>query len=390
MFSKYVMSQLDKDTKFNRDAYLKICYEDLCNYNKTILRYDDNHNLIKDDICERKVYDDIKQTVDNLMPKDKQPSDLEKASLIYKWVSENISYDYDSMKLPSMATQDAFCAFKYRKAVCAGYTCLVQIMMKIADIPCGYISSIANANGNGQNKELNVNIKDYKGNKASHAFNVVYLRGSDEQRTGWTLVDSTWASCELRKANILNNKDKIFETFFPALNKNKTFDRANESLMRVKDHQIKCVKCDGNSSNHSVSFGDDKIFMVTDGATLKLMYIPRGPLIADWESDSESEDEDNVSEKKPKYTMVISNEVSQFKVPIFFCDNKQAFNYAKEVIVEGDVEIDFRESENDILNEIKGKLNFEKSNKYKFDEKDRNKVLDKITDEEVFDFRENS
>ena len=66
--------------------------------------------------------------------------------------------------------------------------------------------------------------------------------------------------------------------------------------------------------------------------------------------------------------------------------DKEREKRREEIKVEGNVEIDFNESKSDILKEIKDKLNFEKSNKYKFDEKDKNKVLDKVTDKEVFDF----
>lgn len=44
-----------------------------------------------------------------------------------------------------MATQNSFCTFKYKKVVCAEYACLLQMMMKLANIPlCEYVLSIAN------------------------------------------------------------------------------------------------------------------------------------------------------------------------------------------------------------------------------------------------------
>lgn len=389
IFSEYVMEELDQRTKTGTDAYVRIFDENICNYKKTILRYDDNHNLIEDSICERSTYDDIKKTVENLMSKTDKSNDLEKASAIYKWIAENIRYDYDSENFLTMATQDAFCAFKYKKAVCAGYACLLQIMMKMANIPCGYVSSIANSKTNSQNKELNVDIKNDGQNKASHAFNVVYLKDGTEQRTGWTLIDSTWASNGLCQSNGQNNVNKILETFFPALNKKTSFKSANYSIMNMRDHQIKCVKCNSNNLDYSVDYGDDKIWMTSDELNLKLMYIPRGPQMSidDMESDdSDDEEIDKEIKSKKEYKIIIPGNLSKFKIPIFFSDNLEKFQLATTVFIEGDVELDFNESKNDILDEIKDKLNFEKSNKYKFDEKDKNKVLDKVTGKEIFDF----
>lgn len=380
------MEELDRKTKISTEIYSRIFDENICNYEKTISRYDDSHNLIEDIICERDVYDDIKKTVYSLIYGIDESNEFEKASVIYKWVAENINYDHDSEKFSEMATQNVFCTFKYKKAVCSGYACLLQMMMKLANIPCGYVSSIANLKTSSQNKELNVDIKNNGENKASHAFNVIYLKDGTDNRTGWTLIDSTWASNKLHYPNSQIDKNKIFEEFFPALNKNKSFKSANDILMNMKDHQIKCVKCDSNNLEYSVCYGDDKICMTSDGLNFKLMYVPAGPKISDIESDSESENEDDVGALKSKYTIAISNELSKFKVPVFFYDNLQAFKYATKVIVEGDVEIDFKESKKAILDEIKDILSFEKSNKYKFDEKDSNKVLDKVTGKEVFDF----
>ncbi len=383
MFSEYVIEQFDQITKKSKGSYVEIFDDDICNYEKTIFRYDDRHSLIEDSICEREVYNDIKKTVDSLISKIDKSNDLEKASVIYKWVAENINYDHDSQELPEMATQNAFCAFKYKKAVCAGYSCLLQMMMKLANIPCGYVSSIANSKTNRQNKELNVDIKNYEKDRVAHAFNVIYLKDETNQRTGWTLIDSTWASDKLHQPNSLKDKNEIFEKFFPALNKNTSFKDANEILINMKDHKIKCIKCNSDILNCSVSYGNDNIWMTSDESNLKLMYIPWGPQIS---MDSDDEDIEEEIKSSNEYKIIITEDLSKFKVPIFFYKNEEAFNYAKEVIIEGNVEIDFNESKSNILKEIKDKLNFEKSNKYKFDEKDKNKILDKVTGEEVFDF----
>ena len=87
------------------------------------------------------------------------------------------------------------------------------------------------------------------------------------------------------------------------------------------------------------------------------------------------------------YSIEISDGLSRFDVPIFFKYEENRFYTATEIIVEGNVEIDFNKCDKDILDDIKDKLNFDESNRYKFDEKDKNIIVDRKSGEEVFNFR---
>ena len=114
------------------------------------------------------------------------PEKMRLADAIYRWAAENILYDFETYDIVdkdangSQATwkpQDAYFVFKTKKGVCEGYARLTNLMMRIAGIPCMYVSSICGKD-------------DY----CAHAFNAVYINDDVNGRHGWTLVDPTWAS----------------------------------------------------------------------------------------------------------------------------------------------------------------------------------------------------
>ncbi len=355
IFSEYVIDKLNK-SKLDLAESLKVNSSKLSTCFKEVRVYDDDKKqLIKDSIVEQEVYKDIKETVDKLVAEIDENDNVKRASAIYEWISKNIKYDYYSEKISKsedMATQSAFCAFKYKKAVCDGFSQLLQMMMRLAKIPCKYILSISH--------------KNPKTNEVSnHAFNVIYL--NDGQRTGWTLLDSTWASCALHDKNKHDDDSEILNKFFPALDNNKSFKESNMSIMSMESHKIQHIG-DDYSIKQSEKFGDDEILMSSYIGDLRLVYIP-GPL-----------------KRSNGFSIIVSNELSKFNIPIFFKYEEYRFYTAPEIIVEGNVEIDFNKCNKDILDDIKDKLNFDRSNKYKFDEKNKNIVVDKTSGEEVFNF----
>lgn len=354
-FSEYVLDRLNS-SKLDLYESLKVDSTEFSTCFKEVRVYDDDKKqLIEDNIVEKEVYKDIKETVDKLVSGIDKKSDTEKAAAIYGWVAKNIQYDYYSEKVSKseeMATQSAFCAFKYKKAICDGFSRLLQMMMRLAGIPCKYVLSILQKN-------------DTTNQVGNHAFNVIYL--NDGQRTGWTLLDSTWASCALHDKNKQDDDSEILNKFFPALDKNKSLKESNTSIMNMKSHKIQHIG-DDYSIKQSEKFGDDEILMCSYIGNLRLMYIP-GRL-----------------KRSNGYSIEISDGLSKFDVPIFFKYEQNRFYTSSEIIVEGNVEIDFNKCDKNILDDIKDKLNFDGSNKYKFDEKDNNRVLDKNSGNLVFDF----
>lgn len=395
IFSNYVMNKLDEEGESKIYSESKVSYEDFSEHEILVYKYDDREILKKDEkkelegkyISERDVYKKIEKKVKCLTSGNNIKSDIDKASAIYEWVAKNIKYDKDSLKYLKPATQSAFCAFEYGKAVCLGYAEILQLMMRLAGIPCKVVSTIPS-----------ISKCDL-----SHTFNAIYLKDG-EGRTGWTLIDPTWASSELRKLEDKKDEVKVLGKYFPAIDKELSFKDANMTIIKMRDHQIKCAQINGYSYDESVKFDDEcSICMTSDINNLKLMYIPNLGIddLIDSDSDYEdsdekstdksklsSDDEKNISKSKTsnQYNITISDEIAQFKTKIFFKDLKEVFKITKKVFVEGNVEIDFEECNKEILNDIKDKLDFTRSNIYKFDEENKNKVIDRRTKKEVFDF----
>ena len=86
--------------------------------------------------------------------------DYKKAELIYEWIVNNITYDYNN------AGADPYSVFYSGKAVCGGYSNLYKAMLHLADIPAVVLVGNSNA--------------------GAHAWNAVYAEGR------WFYADSTW------------------------------------------------------------------------------------------------------------------------------------------------------------------------------------------------------
>ncbi len=100
-------------------------------------------------------------------------TEKEKCRAIFRWISNNIKYDYNVLNDYKKDRVDPLIVYKSKKAVCAGYASLFQAMCEEAKIKCLYISGDANPSG---------------GLGSSHAWNIVKLDGT------WYVMDLTWAS----------------------------------------------------------------------------------------------------------------------------------------------------------------------------------------------------
>ncbi len=100
-------------------------------------------------------------------------SDKEKAAAIYKWVVQNIEYDY------SFSIYEALPTLHARKGVCNGFSLLLAAMMRAGGIPAKYILGAADGSGGWPRLP----------EKTNHAWNEIYVDGK------WYSVDVTWDSC---------------------------------------------------------------------------------------------------------------------------------------------------------------------------------------------------
>jgi len=100
-------------------------------------------------------------------------SDKEKAAAIYKWVVQNIEYDY------SYSIYEALPTLYARKGVCNGFSLLLAAMMRAGGIPAKYVAGAADGMGGWPRLP----------EKTNHAWNEIYIDGK------WYSVDVTWDSC---------------------------------------------------------------------------------------------------------------------------------------------------------------------------------------------------
>ena len=121
-------------------------------------------------------------------------TDVEKFRAIFRWITDNISYDYKlyleivahdakrqynkkarSRLAQRMSKKNLRHLFFRKKAVCSGYATLLEYMCDLAGIECVFISGHART-------------YDVTNGRPNHAWNAVKLG------TKWYLCDVTWAS----------------------------------------------------------------------------------------------------------------------------------------------------------------------------------------------------
>ncbi len=96
-------------------------------------------------------------------------SKYERICLIYDYITENVSYDFDGLNDPDNRLKfSAYAALINKKAVCQGYASLLYRLLLDSNVDCRVISGI--------------------GNGGSHGWNIIYYNGK------YYNADSTWDS----------------------------------------------------------------------------------------------------------------------------------------------------------------------------------------------------
>ena len=107
-------------------------------------------------------------------------SDEERARSLYRWITENITYDLDSYFSGHLTGGNAETALKKRKAVCDGYSGLFETMAHASGLEVVKISGYA--------KGYQYSIGKGIGTKPNHAWNAIKINGE------WKLMDCTWGA----------------------------------------------------------------------------------------------------------------------------------------------------------------------------------------------------
>ena len=104
--------------------------------------------------------------------------DLEKAWMIYVWISENIVYDIDDYINKKLGKNDPESAFNEGKCICQGYALLFKHLCNNLGIECIKISGYA--------KGADFNMESKFSNQTNHAWNGIKLNNK------WEYIDCTW------------------------------------------------------------------------------------------------------------------------------------------------------------------------------------------------------
>ena len=157
-----------------------------------VMQTGEDGNLLKKEKLtadEKKIYDEIKNDVDELVKSaDSDNSvlsaDVKKTKAICNWINEKISYDEKSLHSfssfdfskgvegeitsinPDRREQSALNAYKDKTAVCAGKALLFELMMKMAGLSCVCVDNF------------------------THAFNAAWLDRGDGEPC-WMFIDPT-------------------------------------------------------------------------------------------------------------------------------------------------------------------------------------------------------
>jgi hypothetical protein len=107
----------------------------------------------------------------------------ERVRVLFRWVTANISYDLEGLKMKQRGDQGADAMLQRRTGVCAGYANLLDAMLKEAKVECKVVSGWAKGAGWQQEQSSSTN----------HAWTAVNLKPSSSKGR-WALIDSTWAT----------------------------------------------------------------------------------------------------------------------------------------------------------------------------------------------------
>lgn len=118
--------------------------------------------------------ENLGKLVENLISESSDES--EKVKILHDWICDNIEYDTDLYFSGKNSKQDYVSVLKKKKAVCSGYSALMNEMCRIAGIEC--VSIKGYSKGFGYTGSL--------GNKTDHEWNAVKIGHN------WELVDVTW------------------------------------------------------------------------------------------------------------------------------------------------------------------------------------------------------
>jgi hypothetical protein len=133
-----------------------------------------------------------------------QAKPIEKARMIYVWLTDNISYDSKAYNLKNIGDNSPSTVFKTKKAVCAGFANLYTELGEKLGLEIETISGVA------KGYEFEENVSDDLEESINHAWNAIRIDGE------WRVFDATWGEGYgmSNKKGKLESTKKFDETWF--------------------------------------------------------------------------------------------------------------------------------------------------------------------------------
>jgi len=140
--------------------------------------------------------DSLAKSIDSLAAYLVQPAknDLEKARAIYRWITQNISYDFSAYLTKNYSSTKARDVLVSRSSVCQGYSSLFNALADSAGLEVVTISGWA--------KGYSYSAGDQIIGPTNHAWNAVKING------GWYLIDSTWGAGSIVEQRFVREFDE--------------------------------------------------------------------------------------------------------------------------------------------------------------------------------------
>jgi hypothetical protein len=145
---------------------------------------------------------------------------IEKARMIYVWLTDNISYDAKAYNLKDLGDNSPSTVFKTKKAVCAGFANLYTELGEKLGLEIETISGVA------KGYEFEENVSDDLEESINHAWNTIRIDGE------WRVFDATWGEGYgmSNKKGKLESTKKFDETWFNVDPVNALFSHFPEDL----------------------------------------------------------------------------------------------------------------------------------------------------------------
>lgn len=149
-----------------------------------------------------------------------QVKPIEKARMIYVWLTDNISYDAKAYNLKNIGDNSPSTVFKSKKAVCAGFANLYTELGEKMGLEIETISGVA------KGYEFEENVSDDLEESINHAWNAILIDGE------WRVFDATWGEGYglSNKKGKLESTKKFDETWFNVNPVNALFTHFPEDL----------------------------------------------------------------------------------------------------------------------------------------------------------------